>query len=202
MGYSLSWAALKGGTLDLICEATGLVSTGKFEEMPESEFVAAALPTFWHLFLWNGDEIPDKVLKRLSACGKVVSCYVEDQVMLSSASGWSWGKQLWRVEHFGGEKGMLHLETAGNLPNEFGGIRDKFLAQQESTGSAPGDEDYVCEVPAELARALTGFRHDQYMPGMGMQPYEVLEPPQETKKQIAFQSAWSRIVRRERNDAY
>lgn len=63
MGYALSWAALKGGTLDMMCEATGLVSTGKFEEIAESEFVATALPTFWHLFLWNGDEIPDEVLK-------------------------------------------------------------------------------------------------------------------------------------------
>jgi len=202
MGYSLSWAALKGGTLDMMCDATGLVSTGKFEEIAESEFVAAALPTFWFLFLWNDGEIPDEVLKRLSACGKVVSCNVEDHVMLSSASGWSGEKQLWRVEHYGGEKGMLHLETEGNLPNEFGGIRDKFFAQQESSGSAHADVDYVYEIPAELARALTGFRHDQDMRGMGMQPYEVLEPPQDFKQQIAFQSAWSRMMRRERNDAY
>jgi len=202
MGFSLSWAALKGGTLDMICDATGLVSTGKFEEIAESDFVAAALPTFWYLFLWNGDEIPDEVLKRLSAYGKVVSCYVEDHVMLTSASGWSGEKRVWGVEHYGGEKGILHLEAEGNLPDEFGRIRDKFFAQQKSAGSAHADVDYVYEIPVELARALTGFRHDQDMPGMGMQPYEVLEPPQEYKQQIAFQSAWSRMVRRERNDAY
>jgi hypothetical protein len=202
MDYSLSWAALKGGTLDMMCDATGLVSTGKFEEIAESEFVAAALPTFWYLFLWNGGELPDEVLKRLSACGNVVSCYVEDHLMLSSASGWSGGKQLWRVEHYGGEKGMLHLETEGNLPNEFRRIRDKFFAQQESAGSSHADVDYVYEIPAELGRALTGFRHDQGMPEMGMQPYEVLELPQDFKQEIAFQNAWSRMMRRERNDAY
>jgi hypothetical protein len=202
MGYSLSWAALKGGTLDMTCDATGLVSTGKFEEIAESEFVAAALPTFWYLFLWNVGEIPDEVLKRLSVYGKVVSCYVEEHVMLSSASGWSGGKRLWRVEHYGGDKGMLHLETEGNLPNEFGSIRDKFFAQRESAGGADADVDYVYEIPAELARALTGFRHDQDMPGMEMQPYEVLEPPQQFKQEIAFQNGLRRIVRRERNDAY
>ena len=202
MGYSLSWAALKGGTLEMICDATGLVSTGKFEEIAESEFVAAALPTFWYLFLWNGNEIPDEILKRLSACGKVVNCYVEDHVMLTSASGWIAGKQLWRVEHYGGEKGILHLETEGNLPNQIGPIRDKYFAQQESAGGAHVDVDYVYEIPAELARALTGFRHDLDVPGITIQPYEILEHPQDFKQQIAFQSAWSRMIRRERDDAY
>jgi hypothetical protein len=122
--------------------------------------------------------------------------------MLSSASGWNGEKQLWRVEHYGGEKGLLHLETEGNLPNEFECVRDRFFAQQESAGGANADVDYVYEIPAELAKALTGFRHDQDMPGMGVQPYEVLEPPQDFKKQMAFQNAWSRMIRRERNDAY
>jgi hypothetical protein len=202
MGYSLSWAALKGGTLDMMCDATGLVSTGKFEEIAESEFVAAALPTFWYLFLWNGNEVPHEALSRLSAYGKVVSCYVEEHVTLSSASGWSGEKQLWRAEHYGGDKGKLHLETEGALPNEFESVRAKFFAQQESAGGAHADVDYIYEIPAELSRALTGFRHDQAMPGMGIQPYEVLEPPEDFKKQMAFQSAWSHIVRRVRNDAY
>lgn len=202
MGYSLSWAALKGGTLDMLCDAMGLVPTKRFEEIAESEFVAAALPTFWYLFLWNGNEIPKEALQRLSIYGPVVNCYIEDHVMLSVASGWGNGKQLWRVEHYGGEKGHLHLETEGNLPSAFEAIRQRLVAQQETAAGADADVDYVYDIPADLAKGLTGFRHDQRMPEMGPKPYEILEPTEDAKDAIAFQTRWTRMMHRDKNAAY
>ena len=83
MGWSLSWAALKGGNLQTACAAGGLRATGKREETAESRFVGAQLPT--------------------------------------------------------------------------------------------ADVDYVYDAPAELAKELTGFRHDQDTPGWIGEVFEILE---------------------------
>jgi hypothetical protein len=53
MGYSLSWAALKGGNLQTACTALGLRATGKREEIAKSKIVGAQLPTGWYLVMFN-----------------------------------------------------------------------------------------------------------------------------------------------------
>jgi hypothetical protein len=37
------------------------------------------------------------------------------------------------------------------------------------------DVDHISDIPIELARELTGFRHDQELPGGGDEPFEALE---------------------------
>ena len=44
MGYSLSWAALKGGALEVICDACNLHPTVRREEIAESKIDAAEIP--------------------------------------------------------------------------------------------------------------------------------------------------------------
>ena len=64
MGYSLSWAAVKNGTIETICAACNLRRTGQREEIPESKIVAAEIPTGWHLALYNTHEIDDHMLAK------------------------------------------------------------------------------------------------------------------------------------------
>src|SRR5579859_2468714 len=158
MGYSISWAAVKNGTLEALCSACGLRSTGKHEEVPESPIVAAKLPAAWHLVLHNQAEIDEQVLATLSAETEVVSCFVEDHVMFSSASGWMRGKQIWRIFH-DSEKGRYHLEMTGKPPAALAAIRERLKEEQEGAGGEKAEVDYIDEIPAELAKALTGFRH-------------------------------------------
>src|SRR5258707_13529452 len=99
MGYSLSWAALRNGTLETICSSCSLRATGKREKIPESRIVSVEIPSRWQLVLYNRSEVDDQVLAKLSTEGEVVSCFVEDHVMFSSASGWARGKQVWKVFH-------------------------------------------------------------------------------------------------------
>jgi len=174
MGWSLSWAALKGSNLETVCSALGLRSTGKREEIAESKIVGAALPTGWCVVVFNRTEIKDKTLEKLSQSGEAIGCFIEEHVMFSSASAWKNGKQTWRVEHNGEEDKVLHLEASGNLPTEFENVRKKAFAKQETTEH--DDVDYVFDIPVELAKELTGFRHDQDVPGMSGDTFEVLEP--------------------------
>jgi hypothetical protein len=78
MGYSLSWAAVKGGTLQMICDACNLRPTGEREEIAESNIDAAEIPGGRYLVLFNQRETDDRLLARRSAKGEVVSCFVED----------------------------------------------------------------------------------------------------------------------------
>ena len=177
MGWSLSWAALKGGNLQTVCSALGLRATGKREGLAQSKIDGTALPTGWYVVVFNRTEIGDEALRKLSQGGEVVSCFVEDHVMFSSATAWKNGRQLWRVVHDGGEDKVLHLETSGDLPAEFESIRKELFAKQEQEASEPDDlkVDHVYDLPAELAKTLTGFRHDQDTPGISGDVFEVLE---------------------------
>jgi hypothetical protein len=175
MGYSLSWAALKGGNLQTICSVFDLRSTGKREEIAESNIDGAQLPSGWYLVMFDHNVIEERLLKELSRTGEVVYCFVEDHVMFSSASGWNSGKQIWQVTHDGGEKGILHLETSGHLPAVFESIRKRLFAEQETADSQKVKVDYVYEAPPELAKELTGFRHDEEVAGMSSEAYEILE---------------------------
>ena len=175
MGYSLSWAAVKGGKAEEIYSLLGLRPTGHREEFPESKIVAAGLPCGWHLVAFRRREMGDKTLARLSSLGDVVYCFVEDHVMFSAASAWTNGKCQWRVTHDSEKRGLLHLEAAGQLPASFTAIRDRQSAKQTADGGEKAEVDHIYEIPAELAKELTGFRHDQAPAGMSGDCFEVLE---------------------------
>ena len=62
MGYSLSWAAMKNGSLQAICSASNRRPTGQREEEPESNIDAAEVSGGWYLILFNRREIDDLLL--------------------------------------------------------------------------------------------------------------------------------------------
>jgi hypothetical protein len=172
MGWSLSWAAVKGGDVQTVCSLLGLRQTGQRERITKSKIAGTALPVGWYVVVFNRTEIKDSILEKLSQAGEVIGCFVEDHVMFSSAAGWKDGKQVWRAFHKGEEGDVLHLETSGQLPPEFEDIRKKVFAEQEQENAGHKEVDYVFELPAELAKKLTGFRHDQ---GTSGNAYEGLE---------------------------
>jgi hypothetical protein len=157
-----------------VCSALGRRATGKREELPESKVTGAALPAGWYTILSNRTEIKDKTLEKLSRAGEVVSCFLEDHIMFSSASARKNGRQLWRAA----QDGVLHLETSGDLSAEFASIQKNLFARQEKEAAEPDDlkVGHVYGLPAEVAKELTGFRHDQDIPGISGDIFAVLEP--------------------------
>jgi hypothetical protein len=174
LSYSLSWAALKGGNLQTACAALGLRATGKREEITESKIDGAALPTGWYVIQFDRTEMKDRALARLSRSGEVVCCFVEDHVMVSWASGWREGKKVWSAVH-DCEKGRFHLDIKGEAPAELKSIAERLIAKQHADGGEKADVDHVYDVPAELAKEFTGYRHDQDMPGLTGDVFEILE---------------------------
>jgi hypothetical protein len=162
MGFSIAWVAVRGRFHSAVLAELGLRGTGQYEEFPESPLACACLPTGWFLVFDNRCELPDPLpLARLSAGAEVVTCFVEEHVMVSAAGGWRGGRQVWSIRHEA-EKSISHLAAAGELPPVFASIRDEQLKKQASAGGERAGVDYVFDVPVEVAKALTGFRHDTY----------------------------------------
>jgi hypothetical protein len=186
MGFSLSWAAVKGSTPAAVLEALALRGTGATEEIPESEITGAELPGGWYLIVSQRDcldFINDKVLARLSSLGEVVTCFVEEHVMCSFAACWRGGQRVWSVYHdSGGRNGNSHLEIKGEPPPVFAGIRDKLTTQQEAAGGKKAGVDFIFDVPVEVARSVAGYRHDEDIPELSKLVFQVLARTQPHRK--------------------
>lgn len=126
------------------------------------------------MVIFERHEMKDEPLQRLSSLGEVISCFVEDHVVSSVASGWKDGKLDWSVTH-NSEKGRFHLQVEGQVPSSFAQIRERLTAAQNAEGGEKSDVDYIYDAPAELALNLTGFRHDQDVPGATGPIFQVLE---------------------------
>jgi hypothetical protein len=192
MGFALHWAALKGGNFDSICSVFNLRKTGRREELYESDIVGVDLPTGWCLVLFNRQTIEDELVQKLSSFGEVVSCSVEDHVMFSTACGWRNQGPIWSVTH-DCEKGRFHLEAEGVVPAALESIQNTLVAKQKAAGGEKADVDYIYDIPAELAKELTGFRHDQDIPGMSGDAFEVLEPAKEAGLDTGAKGLFGRL---------
>lgn len=150
--------------------------TGKQEEFPESALVAAALPSGWFLIVageFGHPMIRDEAVRRLSRDGEVITCALEEHVMVSESAWWRGGLCVWRVIH-DAQTSMDHLSTDGELPAAFAAIRDRAAAEQEAAGGVDTDVDFYFEIPVELAKSVTGYWHDADAEGLGTDAFEVL----------------------------
>jgi hypothetical protein len=158
MGFSLSWLAVKGASPEAIREQLELRLTGEQEEFPESAVSAAEIPDGWYLIVADRVErvASDAQLKALTAAGaEAVTCFVEEHVMVSQASAWKDGQQVWLLEHVS-DQGIQHLEVKGTPPAEFARIREELFAKQVDVD----DCDYIFDVPVETAKSIAGYRYD------------------------------------------
>jgi hypothetical protein len=186
MGYSQSSLAVLHKSPDAVLAILALRPTGEREKSPESPFVSASLPRGWFLVVADGAEhdiLDENTLRQLSTACEVVTCTVEEHVMVSEATGWRDGQRLWRVTH-DAQTSIEHLQTEGELPSGFIAIRDRLAAEQRTAGGTDSDTDYIFDIPVELAMSFTGYRHDATTQSLAMDAFEVLESvqPPSTKK--------------------
>jgi hypothetical protein len=176
MGFSQSWLAVKGKTPAIVLETLNLHGTGTREDFAESPITGAELPGGWYLVVANQSGhklISEPVIKQLSADCEIIIGDVEEHVMVSMAIGWKNGNKVWSIIH-DAQSSMEHLDTQGDLPLIFNSIRDKLYAEQKAAGGDKSDTDYIFDVPVTLAKALTGYRHDEDVVGVSAHPFEVL----------------------------
>ncbi len=175
MGFHVAWIAVRGKTPGEVQTELGLTETGVREFVPESDLSGVYLPSAWYVVFVNDltvDELWDDTLATLSHNADVMSFVVEESSMVSLARGFSGGSRLWEVIH-DSSKGLENLDASGRLPDEFPAIRDRLAAELKKAGQYPAD--YLFDVPAELSKSITGFRHDEDVEGIDGDAFVVLE---------------------------
>src|SRR5579871_5246019 len=143
MGFSIAWVAVAGKPAELVHQELGLKPTGMFEDAPESDVIGLALPHGWYLVFVNraGRELfTEKNLRRLSATANLVTCDVEEHVMFCKSFAMINGKIIWEVSH-DAEKGLLHLESVGELPEIYHRIKSEQEAKQRDADAKGDDVD-------------------------------------------------------------
>jgi hypothetical protein len=176
MGYSLSWLAVRGKPAQVVLDELQFHPTGVREEIPESELTAVEMPNGWYLIVSQHSELvaSDAAITRLSASGgEVVTCFVEEHVMFSSATRWKDGSKTWSVFHNSQER-RDHLQVQGELPSEFSSIVADLKAKQQRSDAKKRRVDFIFDVPVALAQALVGYRYDRDVPGLSGAEFEVL----------------------------
>lgn len=172
MGYSVTTIAIRGKSPEQIHSEFGVRLTGEAQEEPEAAVVGAQLPRDWYLLYINDRINPSQaVLEQLSRGAELIHTFAEEHVMVSSAAGWRDGKEIWSITH-DSQVGCDHLETIGNLPEEFGAISQRFKDQQRNYEGT----DFIFEIAIEVACALTGFRYDgNNEGGYPVESFDILE---------------------------
>jgi hypothetical protein len=186
MGFSLGWLATRNIDPQTLYLALQARRTGVMKPVFSSAAMAGPIPGGWHLVLMDRNDslIGDALLADVSRTGEAVACFVEEHVMYSAAVGWHVGVKSWSIVHES-EKGIMHLDMAGQPPEPFATIRAACEAEQHAEDAREPEVDHIFDIPVGLAQALTGFRHDAANMDVDL---EVLE--------VARKSWWSRMFGR------
>jgi hypothetical protein len=160
MGRSISWIGVEGRAKAEVLAALDLEDTGRPAQELERTGACAELPNGWVVILSRDFEFASpKRIAELSAGGLAIGCAIEEHVMFSGVRACRNGQALWHVIH-DCEDGIYSLATGGEVPPDFGPIRDRLIAQQDKAGGETAGVDYIFDAPMLLAEAVCGFRDD------------------------------------------
>jgi hypothetical protein len=119
----------------------------------------------------------------LSQNYRVVACSIEEHVMFSSAEEWVAGAMAWRAVH-AGENGPMDLKTSGALPPSFQSMANALAAKQEAEGGKTAEVDHYFDIPLNAAKAITGFKHDEKVPGLDYEKFDLLQDQKPLQRMI------------------
>lgn len=154
MSHSVAWVGLRLSDPRALFDAFGVAPSGTTDDVSSEPLAAVRLPGGWTVVLVNlaagGDErLFDGVfLARLSRLAPAVFFVSDTESQDSGVAQWQDGECHWSLVHDPDDDDGPLL-GAGELPEPLDSLR---------VAADPFD------VPAKIALALTGFRHDQ--PGL------------------------------------
>ncbi|HVY34209.1 MAG TPA: hypothetical protein VG960_07285 [Caulobacteraceae bacterium] len=161
MNFCLSWIAIKGPSKASVLQVLGLTEVAADVQPLQSKYEVAELPSGWTVILAADFNYPSPArMAAVSLGGKALACSINERTMYSVARFYEDGKAVWSVDHDGGEKGVYHLDVAGDPPSELTEVRARLTARQDEKGGEDSDTDYLIELSGELSQVLCGYHFD------------------------------------------
>jgi hypothetical protein len=172
----------------------GVKGTGRSGLYGEHPLVGRRLPNGWYIVIADSsdDRIVHKdTLAQLSEGGRAIACSLEEHVMASSCASWEDGEKKWSVEHES-ERGMFDVKTSGKVPEGFSPLKERLSKEQEADGGEKADVDLLFDLPLELAKQSTGFKHDEEAGDAADGEYEILDagPMQKVARIVSASKPW------------
>lgn len=195
MGYSISWLAVKNVEPPEVHRRFDVAGTSQYGDYADHPIVGRLLPSGWYLLVAQRCDHPitlESLLARNSADCEILACSIEEHVMYVSAAYWQNGCKVWSILHRGGDYGTMDLLVDGELPGVFEEIRAKCFAEQ--IADSEGGVDYIFEIPLEMVRFYTGFKHDEETPGVEDGSFQILrfnKPKQSACTENPWWRFWS-----------
>lgn len=168
MGSNMSWVFVDNIDQHELFEALDLApieGTPDQSELGTSQvpLAGATLKSGWCAVFARYALVMDALLgttppriERLPARSRCIGCVVLEHAMISYAGLWQAAHPVWEIWHHGGD----HLDTSGELPEEFAGIRDSAMAKQRQRPGQRGVDD-LFNIPIDTAQILTNYRYEQ-----------------------------------------
>jgi hypothetical protein len=177
MGFSISWMAFRDLSKGDVLARMGFRDLGELDRANEAPFSIAELPDRWILVFSNDFKYgaPENV-RRFADGATVVSCQVDEHVMVSAAHCLIDRAHAWSVSHDGGELGPYDLEVTGEPPPALHAMKQQLFAEQDANGGEGAKVDFGFDVPVQLAMELTGYLHDRWSFPWGEPAFTVIEP--------------------------
>ena len=94
--------------------------------------------------------------------------------MFSSAESWNNGHRRWRVEH-DAQRSVRHLVASGALPADYAEALRKAHEAQDAEDASEAEVDLFFEVPLQLAHNAAGFKHDEEIPSVKYEAFQVYD---------------------------
>ena len=158
----LTWVGVRGRGRQAVLEDLGLRPTGVRSSAPEAPVSGVALKGGWYIVVSNENDFDLDDARRMSGHGECVLCHVNERTKHAIAERYADGQKAWSAVHTAGSD-----EVKGKLPAGSKAV----VAELRKKQAGIGDRDYLFDVPAEIARLATGFRHDAKAAGT---PFEEL----------------------------
>lgn len=160
MGFKTSWIGAHGVTKADMLTHFGFEDTGVEDEVNESPFSCAELPTGWTILHSNDCEwVTSKRAIKLSLHAPVLTCVLHEGVTCSESAYFVGGKRIWEIVHDGQMDGV-NLSLQGETPEQFDAVKDAAFPRGLAEDGGEDDMDYAFEVPIDLAGSICGWRHD------------------------------------------
>jgi hypothetical protein len=176
MGFNMSWIFVDGIDAETLYKALDLAPTG---DVPDEydlgtsrvPLAGATVKSGWCAVFAKYALVLDAAtgtnpprLANLPAKSRSIICVVLEGAMISYAGLWQGGRYTWQIRH-DSSQGVEHLETSGDLPPAFAGLRDisisKRREREERRQRGELGVDYLFDVPIVMAATMTGYRHDR-----------------------------------------
>lgn len=178
MDFDISYYKFHGVVRADLLADLGLRDTGVADPTGAAPYAIADLPNGWFVIRTQNDTGLVKRYDRrsLSRQGRLVTCDVAAVDPVNRVGSYEQGEERWVVTHDGRNNDRLDLNVCGDVPDELLPLRRKAFDAAIHELKDPRSPDSMFDVPLELIKAVTGFRHDRPQDIQPVPVFTWLEP--------------------------